>query len=157
MELTPQRGAIAIDLDRPRILFFDMDATWLLIQKYGESFVPELYTLSGGIGDPLAQRELKLKSPDALAYFLWAGLQADAKEHGEDLTLAEARAQLRPWTYTRIFQAVVLALVGGTSTPVPPGKPEAPAARPAAAAKKTAKANPGPTRVSTSSKRSAGR
>ncbi|HZL20540.1 MAG TPA: hypothetical protein VFG23_22605 [Polyangia bacterium] len=152
MELTPQRGAIAIQLDRPRVLFFDMNATWLLIQKYGHSFIPELYTLTGEITDDPRSRSLQLKSMDALAYFLWAGLQADAKQHGEEFTLEQATEQLRPFTYTKIFNAVVVALVGGTLTPAAPGKTEAEPARPARPATK----GPGPTRVSTSLKRSAG-
>jgi len=138
-----------------------MNATWLLIQQYGEGFIPELYTLTGAVADDPKSRTIKLKSMDALAYFLWAGLQADALRHDEEFTLEQAAEQLRPFTYTRIFNAVVVALVGGTLTPAAPGKTEAAQARPARPAMKTpatlAAKGPGPTKVSTSLKRSGGR
>jgi hypothetical protein len=158
-ELTPQRGAIPVDLDRPRVLFFDHNATWLLIQKYGERFVPELYRVN-------EKRELVLHSMDALAYFLWAGVQRDALEQGAPFTLTDAQDALRPYTYTRIFKAVLLAVVGGTAAPAPPGKPQAPGAEPEPSAADpeetgTARAasppEPGPTKVMTSSRRSASR
>jgi hypothetical protein len=143
MELTAQRGAVAVPLDKPRILFFDMPATWLLIQRYGKHFVPALYKVT-------PQGELELQDIEALAYFLWAGLQAECKLTGDTFTLEQAADQIRPFSYVRIFNAVVVALVGGTSAP--PGKTAAAgaAAEPAA----NAPADPGPTRVSTSSKRS---
>jgi hypothetical protein len=156
MDITPQRGAIAIDLDRPRLLFFDMTATWLVIQKYGHSFLPELYTVTNEGRHESGPPEITLRSMDALAFFLWAGLQADAKAHGEEFTLEQAVDQVRPLTYTRIFMAVLRAITWVTSTPAVPGKGKAAQARPARPATKT-QASPGPTRVSTSMKRNGSR
>ena len=149
MELTLQRGAIPVDLDIPRILIFDMKATWLLIQKYGSQFLPALYVAKGG---PDGKPSVELKDMEALQFFLWAGLQTDAAHQEQEFTLEMAADQLRPFTYTRIFRAVVLALMAGTTTPAQPGKTPATgaAAKPAAKAKPA----PGPTRVSTSLKRS---
>jgi len=150
MELTLQRGAIPVDLDIPRTLIFDMRATWLLIQRYGSQFLTALYvakSLPGG------KSWVELKDMEVLQYFLWAGLQADARQRGEEFTMDMAAEQLRPFTYTKIFNAVVVALMADTTTPVQPGKTPATgtAAKPAAKAKPT----PGPTKVSTSLKRSA--
>jgi hypothetical protein len=126
MKIEPQRGAIPITLDRPRVLFFDMAATWLLAQRYGAGFVGALYTLerSG------KEFSVKLKDPRALAYFLWAGLQAEISDTDELLTEQQAEAFIRPWTFQAIFNAVVLAITGGTATPVMPGKPNGAAASP---------------------------
>lgn len=150
MELTLQRGAIPVDLDRRRILFFDHAATWILVQKYGPRFLPELYRVK----DPKTF-EFELVSMDALAFFLYAGLQADAKRNGEELTLEQAAEFLRPWNFSQVFNRVVLAVVGATATPAMQGKETADggAAQPAAEAK-AAPPNPGPTRVTTSMKRS---
>ncbi len=152
MDITPQRGAIAIDLDRTRLLFFDLSATWLLIQKYGHGFIAELSTLD-------KDRNVELKSLDVLAYFLFAGLQAEAKQRGEDVTLEQAQEFLRPYTYLRVFRAVILALNGAASTPDQPGKLQAaePAAKPAVDTPPDPEKGPGPTKVSTSMKRSASR
>jgi len=154
-----QRGAIAVELDleRPRIIFFDHAATWLLVQRYGSQFIPELYEVTK---DP---RKLELKSMDALAYFLWAGLQLDAKETGDAFSLQDAEAQLTPMHYIRAFNGVVLALSGSMGRPVMPGKtvaisaaaaptvdgqPSEPETRKAASAKRPQ--DPGPTRIMTS-------
>src|SRR6185437_15472565 len=153
MELTLQRGAIPVDVDRQRILFFDHNATWLLLQKYGPRFIIELYR----VPDPKVPR-FELVSMDALAFFLFAGLQADAKRRGEELTLEQAQAFLTPWTYEKIFERVVYAVVGATATPAMLGKAAADdaAAKPSAEPKAApAHPHPGPTKVTTSLKRSA--
>lgn len=153
MELTLQRGAIPVDLDRRRVLFFDHAGTWLLLQKYGPRFLPALYRIK----DPKSF-EFELVSMDALAFFLYVGLQADAKAHGEEVTLEQAQGFLHPWSYAGIFRRIVLAVVGATATPdMSLGKSEADggAAQPAAEVK-AAPPTPGPTRVATTSmKRSA--
>jgi hypothetical protein len=43
--ITAQRGAIRIELDRPRVIFYDLTATFALIQKYGIGFVSVLYSI----------------------------------------------------------------------------------------------------------------
>lgn len=152
MDLTLQRGAFPVELDRSRILFYDMTATWLLIQQYGQKFLTALYRIRGKGKD-----EFELVSMDALAFFLWVGLQADAQNNDEDLTLDQVKGFLRPWTYTAIFQRVIFAVVGATATPSILGKAPADgeAAKPAAAP--AAAKGPGPTKVSTSTKRSGSR
>lgn len=154
MELTLQRGAIPVELDRTRILFFDMAATWLLIQRYGPRFLPELYRVKDG-------DQFELVSMDALTFFLYAGLQADAKQRGEELTLEQAAGFLRPWSYARIFQAVIFAVVGANATPAMlaagsqgKGAADGAAAKPAAEPE-AAPQHPGATKVSTSMRRSA--
>jgi hypothetical protein len=147
LKITAARGAIAITLDRPRILFFDLAGTWLLVQRYGAGFVRELYSLEKS----LAGRTVKLKSTDALRYFLWAGLQAEISDTGEVLTEEDAAEFIHPWTLENIFNALVMAITGAISTPAPPGKPEAsaPPPSPPATSKKT--------KASTSARRNASR
>jgi hypothetical protein len=153
MELNVQRGAIPVDLDRQRTLIFDHAATWLLIQRYGPRFITELYRVKEG-------NRFELVSMDALAYFLWAGLQRDAKQRGEELTLVQAADFLRPWNYNQIFERVIFAVVGATATPAMlatgaqgKGSADGEAAKPAAGTK-AAPQQPGPTKVMTSMKRS---
>lgn len=152
MDFELQRGQWPVDLDRRRILFFNDKATWLLYQQFGARFLPKLYT----IPNPKQPLEWKLESMDALAFFLWAGLQWDARRHGEELTLELVAGLIHPWNLDRIFRAVVFAVVGATAAPGLPGKESADgvAAKPAAGTKAAPK-HPGPSKVSTSLKRSA--
>lgn len=159
MELSLQRGAVPVNLDRPRVLFFDHAATWLLIQRFGPNFLPELYTVDT---TPGAAEPLKLKSMDALVFYLWAGLQREATTAGETLTLDEVGLFVTPFDYLKIFNSVVIALGGATRTPSQ-GKAEAPAGPAQASGTATAgdgsatQPQPGPTRVTTSMKRSGSR
>jgi hypothetical protein len=121
MTIELQRGAMPIELDRPRVIFFDMAATWLLVQQYGIDFHRELYTVEGKGKDA----QLKLKTPEALAYFLWAGLQAELADTGDTLTLEQATALIGPWNFKAIFQLLTYALSGATKTPPVPGKEQA--------------------------------
>ena len=142
----PQRGAVPFDSSRK--LFFGMKAAWLIQQRYGPGWMQELYELGKG-----ADKSPQLKNPEALCFFLWAGLQQDAKERGDDITLEQVEAAITPFTLQPLFTRVSTALMLGVVTPVQLGKTEAtgPAAKPAAAT------GPGPTRVSTSMKRRASR
>jgi hypothetical protein len=143
-----QRGAHPIMLDRRRILFFDLAATWLLVEKYGVSFNLALYTVDRSEGTT----SLKLKSLTALQFFLWAGLQSDLAE-GEVLTLEQTAEFMRPWLLIEIFNRTVMALTGQMATPdLPPGK-DAAGETPTPAAKNL---RPNP-KASTSTKRSASR
>ena len=144
MKLTEQRGAIPITLDRPRVLFFGMNATFLLVNRYGQNFAAGLYEIETSADR--SRMPLKLKSADALCFFLWAGLQEELAD-GEELTLDEVKSFVRPWVIRELFKALVLALTGAMYVPAAPGKESAatPAAKPAArktAAKKTPKAKP---------------
>lgn len=121
MKIELQRGAIPITLDRPRTLFFDMAATWLLVEHYGISFIAALYTVEGKGKDA----KLRLTSPDALAFFLWAGLQAELADTDETLSLEEATLLIGPWNFTTIFHSLTYALSGATRTPVTKGKDNA--------------------------------
>lgn len=147
MELSLARGARPITLDRERWLFFGNEAVWLLYQEYGPLFATALYTAEKKDG----KAELRLKSMEALVFFLWVGLQADAKLHEEELTIERVRELIVPFNFVRIFNSLVLALAVAISAPEPPGKAPA-AGSPAAPAAPKA---PGPTKVSTSLKRSA--
>jgi hypothetical protein len=141
MRITASRGAIAITLGdpaRPRILFFAMSATALLVEKYGVGFLGALYTVKRN-PDDAKETKLELKSLDTLAYFLWAGLQEEISDTDEVLTEAEAREFLRPWTLQNIFNAVVMAITGAVSTPAQPGKAEAAEAKTASPSAAVAK------------------
>jgi hypothetical protein len=141
-----QRGAHPIALDRPRILFFDLAATWLLVAKYGLNFNTALYSVARGE----TTTSLNLKSLIALQFFLWAGLQSDLAE-GEVLTLEQTAEFMRPWLLIDIFNKTVLALTGQMATPdLPPGKAAA-AATPTSAANKSRPSRKG----STSTRRNA--
>jgi hypothetical protein len=114
-----QRGAIPVELDRPRILFFPLDATELLIQKYGVNFNSALYSADRA-GD--GKVTLQLKSLKVMAYFLWAGLQWELGD-GEDLSLKQVEAEIPPYRVTKLFEALTMALTGAHATPsLPPGK-----------------------------------
>ena len=131
MHIAPQRGAVPITLDRERVLFFDMAATWLLAQRFGFRFIRALYTVEGEGKDA----KVELTNPDALAFFLWVGLRADLADD-EVLTREDVEAFIRPWNFEPIFNAIVLAITGATATPPlkdEPGKDAGAAPSPAAA------------------------
>jgi hypothetical protein len=134
MIIEQQRGAIPITLDRPRILFFDTPGTWLLVEKYEVGFLRALYSVKAS---PTAkgreQRvDLIMNDVDVLAYFLWAGLQAELRDTDEALTEAEAAALIRPWTVVDVFNAVVGAVSGREPTRVVPTEREKRVKRPQA-------------------------
>jgi hypothetical protein len=136
-----ERGAFPLTLDRQRYVFFDMPATWLLYQRYGDKFLIALY--EKGDGD-----YPKIRDVEVLAFFLWAGLQHDAKAAGEELTLERAADFIQPYSLQTIITAITVGLNRTMATPAPPGKTAAAAVSPAAVAQ------PGRTKASTSSKRS---
>ena len=152
MDLTRiARGGTPIDLDRTRVLFFDKAATWLLVQRYGTAFLAALYA-------PGKNGAVELQSMDVLAFFLWAGLQAQARELGEDLTPERVEEFIVPLKIGEILNKVIIALARGIQTPPEPGKAEAVPASPAGAAEAPAARHPrgpGPTRASTLQTRSA--
>ena len=113
-----QRGAIPVDLDRPRVLFFALDATELLIQRYGVDFNAALYSAKRVDGVV----NLELKSLKAMAYFIWAGCQWQLAE-GETFTLAQVEEQMVPFKVKDLFGRLTMALTGAHATPeIPPGK-----------------------------------
>jgi hypothetical protein len=120
-ELTRQRGAHPVQLDRERIIFFDASATWLLVEKYGAAFLPELYL----VDRDGATTTLKLRSVPVLQFFLFAGLQADARLAGENLTFEDCEQYIRPWTMLPLFNALVKALSGAVFSPPETGKASA--------------------------------
>lgn len=144
------RGGVPVKLDRERIVFFNMEGTWLLVQKYGINFVTVLYDAKMVDG----RAEVELKDMEALAFFLWVGLRADAADNGEDLTIERVREFITPYTLPALINAVVLALTRDLETPERPGKENATggAAKPAVGAP----ADPGRTLVSASKTRQAG-
>ncbi len=128
------RGGVPVELDRTRILFFDKTAAFNLIDKYGEAYLSALY----GPGTTANGRPtVKLKNIDALEYFLWAGLQYEAHQKGEQLALETVGGWVMPSTTIRIFDRVLLAITRDIHTPPLLGKDQAATASPAAAAKKS--------------------
>ncbi len=134
------RGGTPLQLDRPRLLFYDVAAAWLLVQKYGNAYLPALYRSPSTRDEKQAAGAsgLVLQSIDALVFFLWVGLQADAKLREEELTLEQVGEFLTPRTYPAVFNAVITALMRDTFAPErdgdDAGKADAAAARPAVAA-----------------------
>ena len=140
-----QRGFVPIELDRPRLLRFTLKETWLLIRKYGDGFLMQLYEK-----DPDVALGIRLKDPDVMAGFLLIGLSADAEAHGEQLTLEQVEAMVTPVRFLQTFTALVMALTGTHAVPSAEGNGEAGGARVEAA-------GAGPTPPgSTSPKRKAG-
>ena len=147
------RGAFPVTLDRERVVFFDMTATWMLIKKYGKQFLPSLYVPGTGTS-------IELVSMDALVFFLYAGLQKDAKDHGETLTLEQVETFVTSWNFEEVLRRVTYACVGVMATPAMLGEMRTVVASAAPAvvenpAAPSVPASPGPTKVSTPMKRSA--
>jgi len=107
--MTPDatRAHISIDLDRPRVLCFDHKATFALMQRYGLRPTNALYET---IPLPGRKQELRIRSVEALAFFLYIGLQRDAADAGETLTEAQAEALITPLTIEGIFYALLASL-----------------------------------------------
>lgn len=150
------RGGVPIRLDRPRVLFFDMVATWALMQRYKRDYLSKLYrveTVTPAEGKTPARLAFELMDIEVLAVYLMLGLQADAKAGGESVTLEQVQSFLLPTTVNEIFELVIAALGRGIQAPAVPGKPDAATASPAAAAPQ----HPGPTKASTTRKPSASR
>lgn len=100
-----QRFYIPVELDRRRVLAFDNRATFLVHQRFGDSFLRELYE-----SNPNKEKSLRLKSQEVFEFFLWAGLQLDADAAGEVLTLEDVAALIAPDTISDAAQALMVAL-----------------------------------------------
>lgn len=101
----PARFFIPVDLDRRRVLCFDNRAAFRIYQRYGAAFWRELFE-----SDPENGGQLRLRSQDAFEFFLCAGLQRDAEEAGEELSLATVQENIFPSTIGELVSALVLAL-----------------------------------------------
>ncbi len=133
MDLLAQRGAQPLKLDgQQHVIIYDMAATWALVQRFGVGFAFELYNVQPG--DTPLQAGFELKSLDTLQFFLYTGLQAEARQKGVAIELEQLEQYMRPWYLPQIFRAVLYAVVGNIFVPEPKGKDEAasPAAQPAA-------------------------
>jgi hypothetical protein len=113
------RFFIPVELDRPRVLAFDSAATFLTFQRFGENFIHELYEADPNAPAPAKgqPQRLRLRSHDAFVFFLWAGLQRDARSAGETLTLEAVADQIVPTTINDLFSALLVALAA-TRRPV---------------------------------------
>lgn len=107
----PARFFIPITLDRERVLCFDNTASFLIYQRYGAGFWRELFEPESeeDAAKP-ASRKLRLRSQAAFEWFLWVGLQRDATEAGETLTLDQLRAEIFPTNIDEIAMALLVAL-----------------------------------------------
>jgi hypothetical protein len=99
----PARFFIGVEMDRPRVLAFDSAATFLIFHKYGEHFLFELY-------EHADEKALRLRSHDAFVFFLWAGLQRDAKAARETLTLEQVADQIVPTNISELANKLLVAL-----------------------------------------------
>jgi len=100
------RFFVPVQMDRTRVLAFDSAATFLLYQRFGDNFLFELYEQEPGN----AAGKLRLRSRDAFVFFLWAGLQRDAKAAGEYLSIADVEDQIVPMSISDLAAALSLAL-----------------------------------------------
>jgi hypothetical protein len=114
----PQRFLIPIELDRTRILSFDHRATFLIYQRYGAGFWRELFeTDPNAVPDAKGVRSIRLRSLETFEFFLWAGLQRDADEAREKLTIEQIAEHILPGTIDGLVSALLLALAA-TRKPV---------------------------------------
>lgn len=106
------RFFVPVEMDRPRVLAFDSAATFLIFQRYGENFFYELYESDPSAPEPEKgkRRPIRLRSHDALVFFLWAALQRDAKAAGEQLTQEHVAEQIVPTTIGDLAQSLFVAL-----------------------------------------------
>ncbi len=102
MQPDPQRAWIPVSLDRQRVLAFDNRATWLLMERYGPAFTSELYEKRGS--------GVHVKNLEAFEYFVWAGLQRDAREAGESLSIEQVQEFIRPMYVPELFRALLVAI-----------------------------------------------
>lgn len=103
------RAHVPVQLDRQRVLCFDHKATFHLMKRYGLRPAAALYERIPLDKDPKKFR-LEIRDIEALQYFLWAGLQRDAEDAGETLTLERAAEFITPLTIEPIFTALLPAL-----------------------------------------------
>jgi hypothetical protein len=116
----PQRFFIPVELDRRRVLAFDNKATFVVYQKYGAGFWRELYEADPNAPEPEEKgkgRAFRIRSLDALEFFLWAGLQRDAEAAGEVLTLEDVAAMILPTTIADLAGALLVALAATQRRP----------------------------------------
>jgi hypothetical protein len=106
------RRFVGIEMDRPRVLAFDSAATFLIYQRYGAQFFLELFEPDPNAPEPGQEerRAMRLRSHDAFVFFLWAGLQRDAKAAGESLTLDQVADQIVPTSIGDLAQSLLVAL-----------------------------------------------
>jgi hypothetical protein len=118
LDADPQRFLIPVELDRTRILSFDNRAAFRIYQRYGAAFWRELFE-----SDPNAEpdkkgiRPVRLRSQEAFEFFLWVGLQRDADEAGETLTVEQIQEHILPTTIGDLFNALLVTLAA-TRKPV---------------------------------------
>lgn len=133
----PARFFIPVTLDRERVLCFDNTASFLIYQRYGGGFWRALFEPDPDDSDKSAKnRRLRLHSQEAFEWFLWVGLQRDAQDAGETLTLDQVRAEILPTTIDDLATALLVALSATRQRPAPAekrGRGNAPAAAAGAA------------------------
>lgn len=124
----PARFMIPVEMDRERVLFFDHLATFRIYQRYGAAFWRQLYE-----HDPQDEalepkmRRIRIRSLEAFEFFLWAGLQRDAEEAGEELTIDQVREHILPMTIDALASAVLVALAATRRRPDKAARGNAPA------------------------------
>jgi hypothetical protein len=105
LQPNPARFMVPIEIDRPRVLFFDHLASFRIYQRYGSAFWRELFEI-----DPAKPNEVRLRSWEALEFFLWAGLQSDAEAAGEELTVETIRENIVPDNVDTVIACLLIAL-----------------------------------------------
>jgi hypothetical protein len=107
----PARFFVPIQLDRERVLCFDNTASFLIYQRFGANFWRELFESDpADAAKPAKNRRLRLRSQETFEWFVYVGLQRDAAEAEETLTLGQVRAAIFPTTIGEIATALLVAL-----------------------------------------------
>ena len=118
----PQRFFIPVELDRVRVLCFDSRSTFRIYQRYGAGFWRELFESDPNVEpDKDGIRPVRLRSQEAFEFFLWAGLQRDAEDAGEILTIEQIQEHILPTTIGDLFNALLVALAA-TRKPIDKAK-----------------------------------
>lgn len=114
-----QRFFIPVMLDRERVLCFDNRAAFRIFQRYGAAFWRELYESDPNDPAPDTRHgpRLRLKSQEAFEFFLWVGLQRDADEAGETLTIEQVQEFILPTTINDLAGALLIALAATRTRP----------------------------------------
>lgn len=105
LQPNPARFMVPIEIDRPRVLFFDHLAAFRIYQRYGSAFWRELFEI-----DPAKPKEVRVRSWEALEFFLWAGLQRDAEAAGEELTVETIQQNIVPDNIDTVIACLLIAL-----------------------------------------------
>lgn len=117
--------APVIELDRPRKLVYGVLAVGHLEELYPADGLQKAWVeMYGGIDPATKQRVPSKRQWPHIVNFLWAMLQEDAEDHGEELTAKDVRRMLVPHDREK-YKNLITETVAAYSPPRDPQKPAA--------------------------------